>query len=459
MTNVSKNQVLLTVPESMMLVLGADADRFVSIETPNKESFNPTSPAFRKTYEDILNSILLSGSATVCAPSYLKNDAAFEKLAAEDILQIVEHDYSQSLRAQLSNHYEKAFIEYRELETHPNYSSKKYLHDLQSPDGWRPYSNVEIQEKIGNLEFHQDRLHKTLVSVTEPLQGLFGHHFAAHRSLYGSLIEEVIEDRVPDGKVYEVQRLIGEGSSNNSLFGIMGLEIRSAELQDMSIPLFSFLPNDLRNFHEKDSSLFGSGGDFSSYVKLGMEFALRLNQSDYVLAHAFWKALFEMVDLLHLSERTKCPIYMPLDIPVKDDGQKPDDTIREDLRRIYKIYLSERGFTPKLDCIQDLLRLREDKRLDPLREVLGIWQSELSKEDVDGMNFVKVEIERARIEIQRLERYSRYGRYIGYASLPMGFVDLAVGTPIGLALAPLGVALNVYFKKKLEKFNWLNFGT
>ena len=190
-----------------------------------------------------------------------------------------------------------------------------------------------------------------------------------------------------------------------------------------------------------------------------MSFAFRLSQSDYAVAHAFWKAVFEVVDLLNLSEKMRCPIYMPLDIPIEDNTPTPDNVIDEDLRRIYKIYVSERGFTPKIDCIQDLLRLREDKRLDPLREILKTWQNELSKEDVDGMNYVRKEIEAARTEVKKLDKYSDLGRFIGYASLPMSVVDLTIGTPIGLFMAPIGAAVNVWAKQKAKKFNWLNFGT
>ena len=240
MDEVSNNQVLLTVPESLILVLGAETDNFLSIESPNKNSVNFQSQKFRNKYADILNSILLSGGATVCAPRYLKNETAYEKLAAEGLLQIVEHNYSESFRTQLSYHYEKAFLAYRELETHPNYSSKKYLRDIQSSDGWRPFSNVDLAEKIGDLEFHQKCLEKAVVSITESLQGLFGYHFSEIRSFYDSLIEEAISDRVPEGKVFDVQNLVAEGSSTNSLFEIMGLEIRNAELQDMNMPLFSF---------------------------------------------------------------------------------------------------------------------------------------------------------------------------------------------------------------------------
>lgn len=273
-------------------------------------------PEFRKKYGDILNSILLSGTATVCGPNYLKNDTAYERLASEGILKIVEQDHSKDLRTQLSDHYEKAFIGYRELESHPNYSSKKYIDDIINENAWKPFSDIDLEEKKGNLEFHEHRLHNTLFSVTDSLRGLFGHHFDANRSFYGSLISEIIGDLIPDTTRYDIQSLVGAGPSFNSMFEIMGLGIQSAELQDSNIPLFSFLPGDLSEFREKDNSLFDFSGGFENYAKLGMEFSFRLNHSDYVLAHSFWKALFEMIDLLHFSEQNKCPIYMPLDIPI-----------------------------------------------------------------------------------------------------------------------------------------------
>lgn len=459
MVDASTDHVLLTVPESMLLVLGAEADDFLSAETPGKTPVDVAEQSFRNIYEDILNSILLSGCAVVCAPPYLKNYSAYEKLAAEGLLQIVEQDYSVDLRTQLATHYERAFAVYRELETHPDYSSKVYLEDIQSPDGWRPFGEVELEEKLGDLSFHQQYLGKTLISVTESLPGLFDHHFNANKRFYSFLIEEIVADKVPNDKIYDVQRLVGETPSDKTLFEIMGLEIQAAEVLDTSVPLFSFLPQDLQNFQEVDSSIFDIDSDPSKQMELGMRAAFRLDQADYAVAHAYWKALFEMVDMLHLSETMECPIYMPLNLPANDDLQKSSRDIKEDLRRVYKIYLSERGFTPKIDCIQDLLRLREDKRLNPLREVLGIWQKELSKEDVDGMNFVKLEIEKARTEVKKLSKYKDMGQFIGYASLPMSFVDTAIGVPIGLAMAPVGGALEFFSERNMKKFNWLNFGT
>jgi hypothetical protein len=72
---------------------------------------------------------------------------------------------------------------------------------------------------------------------------------------------------------------------------------------------------------------------------------------------------------------------------------------------------------------------------------------------------IRQDIAKASRVVSRLDRYARVASLVGYIALPIGIAEaITGGNALGLALTPVGPAVDTYSYLKLRKFGWVQFG-
>lgn len=451
--------VLLTGPQFLGLARAASMDGSASGTSTHPKS-SGLEVESRAAYSDLLTALLISGKAIVTVPPYMADVYDAPRLRSEGLIEFHQADFSSDLLSTIAPAYEKAFRKFRKLENHPKYSP--FL-SIERQIGRRvPMHSVELSDIEAEINFQLKRFSIAHNSVVDFLGDIFGSVFDTQKDLYFGCLSDVMNKQFGKIKKSESARLCGKETSGRDLRSILGLEVRSAALFDAGAEQFSYLPMDLLEFKELDHLLTGGFmGVCKELLLLTAEMTCRLDRSEFLRTHAHFKTVFELYDLMKFSAMHHCPLYVPGPIAGKPAEARSSrcTSVLQDQSGLYKIFLSERGYVPKLDSIDTLLRLREDKRLRPLMQTIHAWEEELQNSDVTALDLIRRDLDKAQREIRKLGNLVKLGQYISYASIPIGVADMLMMTPFSLVSSVVGVALDIKARFGLERFSWFNFGT
>jgi hypothetical protein len=299
--------------------------------------------------------------------------------------------------------------------------------------------------------------------MVEFMGSIFGRSLEANRHLYSSSLSAFLGERISESiEVRRSDQLNQITATERPLSSILGLEIRPAEHYDADVPLFSYSPQDLEEFKKIDSLMFEGldAGGFMEHMQVSMDLAFRLSRTEFIHTHALYKTIFELFDLMKFSSNQRCPIYAPGYLDTRPTAPSTSSTpILQDRTALYKLFVAERGFVPNLSKIDDVLHLREDKRLAPLRDTLRTWENEIRGSDVSAIQVVRKDVAKAQRELKKFGALAKAGQYISYASLPIGVADLFMQTPFSLVAGAVGSAMDIRARVGLERMSWFNFGT
>jgi hypothetical protein len=176
-----------------------------------------------------------------------------------------------------------------------------------------------------------------------------------------------------------------------------------------------------------------------------------------VRLHAFWRTVFELLGLIAASSQGRGTIFMPSSVPVAISSRS-QVSVSEDLVGIYRMYLRHRTTAPRVESIDELLRLREDRRLVPLLTVLGTWLEAGREGDIDLARRVAADVGSAEKDLKRVKKLQHFSDIASIISLPVTIADAVLKTPFSLAFAPIGPAVSLWTRSKTKKFGWLRFG-
>ena len=164
----------------------------------------------------------------------------------------------------------------------------------------------------------------------------------------------------------------------------------------------------------------------------------------------------KLKELLDFSEKNQIPIkYSIQNINPKNRGEivKSDSSYQ-----VYKIILDEIQYMPVLNSIEDVLRLRNDKRINRFRETIKNWTFVISSGDSSQENKVRGDIRKANVELKNLSKYQRINGWTTYFALPFIIIDLLSGVPIGSILTAISGAYELKSDLLKKKHSWLLLG-
>jgi hypothetical protein len=111
-----------------------------------------------------------------------------------------------------------------------------------------------------------------------------------------------------------------------------------------------------------------------------------------------------------------------------------------------------------VESVDELLKLREDKRLVPLVSTLRGWFEAGRDGQLDVAQKIGVDVKKAEKDLKSMKKVQLLSDVASIVSIPVGIVDAILGTPFGLALTPIGPAVSLWTRSRTKKFGWLRFG-
>lgn len=161
--------------------------------------------------------------------------------------------------------------------------------------------------------------------------------------------------------------------------------------------------------------------------------------------------LSSIISLMKMSEDFKAP-FVSKRIPCTSEGTEVDN-----MHKAFKVCLvqmkDEIQYIPKIESIDDLLRLREKKEIKRFREVLIEWKSLMNNGDIELAEKIRSDIVKANKEISKLDKWEKIDNWFYYLAVPTMFI------PIVSNLVTVGSTYSRYhIEGKQKKHGWIGIG-
>jgi hypothetical protein len=127
-------------------------------------------------------------------------------------------------------------------------------------------------------------------------------------------------------------------------------------------------------------------------------------------------------------------------------------------RRTVRIFFKNLLLVPRIASFDDVLRLREDRRIDAFRKRIFAFAKLLQAGDVSSEDRLKKEIEESNEAVRSLGKYRRASTFMVGISVPVAVASFLAHAPLGLITAPIGVSLFTYQQLKTKKNEWILLG-
>jgi hypothetical protein len=164
--------------------------------------------------------------------------------------------------------------------------------------------------------------------------------------------------------------------------------------------------------------------------------------------------LFETINLIQYSRKTGGHIFLPAS---RSDGiQVPQRSLpaqtSQDALGVFQCYLTKNTVFPRIDNIDTLRRLREDKRIAPFQEKVHEWIARLRDDSTNISSAMERDIRLAEREMKTFDLVRRVAGISAIVALP-----LAIVYPATAAISFLGLA-NWSIMKPNPRFSWVQLG-
>lgn len=148
------------------------------------------------------------------------------------------------------------------------------------------------------------------------------------------------------------------------------------------------------------------------------------------------------------------------DMTRSEHSSRIDEAVHggESVVQAYRIVLEEVDVFPMIRGASDVLRLRQDRRLQAFRKELLKWSETLHDGSANTEYRLRNQVREANMELRGLGKWRRFGAWVAYASLPVGAASALSGVPMGLVLTPVGLGIRIYVAATERRHRWLLLG-
>lgn len=168
----------------------------------------------------------------------------------------------------------------------------------------------------------------------------------------------------------------------------------------------------------------------------------------------------KMRELLNFGSNTKIPIKLDSSIYPKSCVVNIDKKIKnsENHFGVYRILLEEVEYIPRLNTVEDVLELRQDKRIEDFRNVISEWSIAIMEGNRKEEN-IRREIRKANKELKHYPKHVKISGWATYISVPLVIVDILTQIPIASVLSLVSGIYNFKSNRAKKKNNWLLIGS
>jgi len=424
----------------------------------NKSEINLEEKSYLESnnlYKELLLNILIFGPGKFIG-KYHYNDPSTELLLKEGLLETVDENEidNQGYEEKIKKAYELSFDAYRNLENN-HFTSPIVSYEEIFIEKARP-SNKErqkIEKWLDDIQYCDDIFNKDIKPMINDLSEIFGYYFYQNIDIYEKLFSDMYGHLNHKKKQKRKSKKV---FSFDDIITAMGLKIPTAEEYEKfynSIPFrpgISFSPNNFEDLWVTPNNTP------STYLKNLIDFCFIDDLYDFFFIQSFWRTVFEFQRLLKFSAEKHLPLIMSDDI---SRNNKKNLIFDNDALGIFKIFLSERISVPKLTSLEDILRLRDDKRIIPLKEIMQDWNNEYNQNNKDLSKLIeriKKDLYLAEKGIKRMDKIKEINRIVGYVCAPISLIPF-LGIPItviNIALSGIIDGLSWHQNKKNQWIYW-----
>lgn len=205
----------------------------------------------------------------------------------------------------------------------------------------------------------------------------------------------------------------------------------------------------------KQGNEFSLVGEFRDQV----EVARRRTPEEFELAQKIQASHRHLRDLLDASAALNVPIFSSIKRVPPVKMQIDLERLEPNARIAVSIYMKESLAIPKIQTVDDVLRLRNDSRIKYFRAKIFEWCEKLRAGEFGSEEAIRTEIREANAAIKDLGKYRTIGMWVTFLSVPLGVAGFLLGMPPSLAITtPLGVAFQIARIQKERQYRWLLFG-
>ena len=397
-------------------------------------------------YKELLINLLFGSGKII--NEYLYNKIGITELIKKGIIaEIDTNKVSDRLFNNILYEYERTFNAYRRLDNDRYMSNIVSYEDIIVDQSKPNFQEInEIEESLTVIKSGRDSLRRILIPTIEKLFPIFKHYLNKNIYYYSNIFNSMQGEGTEEIKIPDVIQI-------EELFSQMGLKRLSAEeMENINFNLFSFTPYDMENLWFELKI-----GKFENLIESCVYNFMASDPHKRFFLQAFWRTIIEFNKLLKLSIDEKHYLIMSDNLIENHELIKNSN---KDEIMIFKIFLSERLTIPRLESLEDLLRLKEDKRITPLKKVLSEWNYEYNTNSCDIIkirNRIKNDLALAEKDIKKLERRKTVSSIISYICIPIGIAELFTGTPVSVIAGGLS-GLTCYNADRHLKNQWLHWG-
>jgi hypothetical protein len=172
--------------------------------------------------------------------------------------------------------------------------------------------------------------------------------------------------------------------------------------------------------------------------------------------------LVDMLGLLRSSGSLNIPAASSYTIPIKyTKGERftPNYYTDEETMRCFYIFLEEIDSFPVVETIDDVLKLRDDKRIINWRGAIRDWSIELRAGNAEAEKNMRRSIRSAIRDLKRLGAVKNISGLMTVVSLPVAIYEaMAQLIGPGFAMTGLSIAIEGYSRSIEWKHKWLLLG-
>lgn len=422
--------------------------------------------------EDLLTSILLFGKGTIVAPSSMTNalEPRLHRLIDEELISFDTADHSKSARLSAAKALEVGRRSFAELAINPH-TSRLLSYDAMDHLRVKPSLTAN---SLGQAEFAISSIRRFLNPHKRLLGGILQQYLLRSLTAQAGILSEMYADHLhsplgerslssslnisPEECVRMAARdLFLEYSDESAefLLEICGMRPLTIEEFDRARTgesmLYNYHDNDLEAIWDIEEKLVNPE-DFNSFSAVVYELGIRPDPPLFLAAHCFWRTLFDVLNLIHHSHKFGGHIFLPTQFQPAPTERPSEETITSDTMGIYRLHLSMNPTFPRVRSIDELLRLREDRRLIPLRTVMSSWLDEVRAGNLNLAGRIASDMVLAQRSLESIDALRRIASFSALVALP-----IALAVPPMLLPVLLGAA-SWYHLKAPSRFDWIHFG-
>jgi hypothetical protein len=190
-----------------------------------------------------------------------------------------------------------------------------------------------------------------------------------------------------------------------------------------------------------------------------LQIAQKRTPEEIELAEQIRRSYYHMSNLMYASDQLNASVLTNITRVPKVKINQDSQAFNADTQIAVAIYFNEALLIPRIQTVEDVIRLREDHNIRYFREKIFSWSEKLRTGEFSSEDAIRREIREANEAMKKLEKWKTISMWTTYISVGLDVLGFLLRLPLTLvSTTPLGLGLEVANKWKERRYRWLLLG-